>query len=567
MQPRQIIEIIRKWIWLIVLAALLGAVVGLAVNHFVPKKYQATATVFVNSPNHIDYNSLLGAQQAAKAFTSFPQSQPILEAALQLIGDQSLSETQLAMMVTVQNDLNSQYVIIQVTDSNPVRAARLASTIASLSINQFQGTVINGTNTKFLQSEIVRLQNQINSQEQELSSLQSQPASPQQAAQINQVTANLNTLRQQYSQDITNYNDLTSIQVVLLQDAQVPQKPIGLGAPISILIGLLIGLIGITAVVILIEQTDDVLRTPEKVDKASGLTTYITLKQLPETIKQLPWLNSYEPGRGVVVTVKPVKTLARSSGSQENKRIEDADTSQQMSLMTRQASSTAHMNGRTKTNSRFELPESFMALGALLKSDIDHQNLPGEYGRSLLITSPENGDGKTVVASQLALGLARIGARVVLIDTNLRNPHIHKIFGVANRTGLSTILYTDKIGDMTGETVDSLGDVLQPTPEPNLTILPSGPVVDAAPVLLSSARMGNIIDRLSRDAFVIIDSPAVLTTSEAMILASKSGSILMVVNAQHTTAAKLNQSLGMLSHLRVDVRGVVLNQVRKSSRV
>jgi tyrosine-protein kinase Etk/Wzc len=223
------------------------------------------------------------------------------------------------------------------------------------------------------------------------------------------------------------------------------------------------------------------------------------------------------------------------------------------------------MNGRDKPVSRFELPESFLALGVLLSSESDYQqHEPIRRGRSLLVTSPENGDGKTMVAAQLALGLARVGVKVVLIDTNLRRPQIHKIFGVTNRIGLSSILYTDKVRDMNGEMVDTIQGVLQPTPEPNLVILPSGPVVDAAPALLSSTRMAEILGRLSRDTFVVIDSPAVLTTSEAMILASKTDDILMVVVAQRTTAA--NQSLGMLSHLHTPVRGVVLNHVRKSDQ-
>lgn len=566
MQPRQIFDLIKKWFWLIVLAALVGAGAGLAVNHFQPKKYQAAATVFVNSPNRIDYTSLLGAQQAAKAFASFPQSQPILEAAQQQLGDKSLSETQLATMVSVQNDLDSQFVIIQVSDSNPVRAARLASIITKVSINQFQGTVINGTNTKFIQNEITALQNQITSQEQKLTTLQSQPPSTQQTGQIEQLSANLNALRQQYGQDVTTYNDLNSVQVSLLQDAQVPQNPVGLGKPISMAIGLLVGLIAIAGVIILIEQTDDVLRTSAKVNKASGLSTLLALKQLPTTVRQLPWLNNYKPGEGVKVIVKQVTALVQHPISLKDQSEELEDTIQPVALVTELADDKARLNGNNKTYSRFELPESFLTLGVLLKSEANQHNSTDRFGRSLLITSPENGDGKTLVASQIALGLARIGVKVVLIDANVRNPQVHKIFGVINRIGLSTILYTDKVRGVTGEMVDTVEGALQTTSEANLIILSSGPVVDAAPVLLSTARMGEIVNQLSQNAFVVVDSPAILTASEAMILASRSDAILMVVNAKRTTTIRLNQSLDMLSHLHVPVLGVVLNRARKSGR-
>lgn len=569
MQLHQLLELIRKWFWLIVLAALIGAAAGLAVNHFLPKKYQASATILVNTPNHMDQNSLLGAQQAAKALATIPQTQPILQAALQQTGDTSLSETQLATMVTVQNDLDSQYVIVQVTDTDPARAARLASTIARLSINSFQGTAVNDTYTKFLLSEMATLQSQINSQEQQLKTLNSQ--SPPNTPLINQVTTSLNQLRQQYGQDVNDYYQLVSIQATLVQDAQIPQKPVGLGAPITAVIGLLIGLIAIVGIIIIIEQSDDVLRSPEKVGKASGLTTFITLKELPATVKQLPWLNSYDSGRGVVVTVKPATALAQRASSLVSTTSQNEDTP--TAILTQTPSLDAHsngkdlLNGRSKPGSRFVLPESFLAFGVLLNSEMDnHQQIPERSGRAMLVTSPENGDGKTLVASQIALGLARIGAKVVLIDTNLRNPQIHKIFGVPNRIGLESILYTDQVRDVNGEMADTVHGALQPTSEPNLMILPSGPVIEAAPVLLSSSRMAEILDQLTRNAFVIIDSPAVLTTSEAMILASKCDDILMVVNAQRTTAARLNQSLGMLSYLHVPVRGVVLNHAHKSTQ-
>lgn len=568
MQLRQLFGFIRKWFWLIVLAAIIGAVAGLVVQHYLPKKYQAAATVFVNTPDHMDGNSLSGAQQAAKALASIPQTSPVLDAALQKIGDTSLSDTQLAKMVTVQNDLNSQYVIIQVTDSDPARAAKLTSTIARLSIDAFQGKAANGTNTLFLSNEMAALSKQINSQERQLAALQSQ-SPPAPADQINQVSTSLNALRQQYSSDVSAYNQLTSISATLIQDAQVPQKPVGLGAPILAAIGLLIGLIAIAGVIIIIEQSDDVLRTPEKVEKATGLTTFITLKRLPPTIRQLPWLSSYEPGSGVMVRVKPVSAVAQIASSREVAEEEDDETRPLALLPRYQAysNSSEHLNGRVKENSHFALPESFLTLGVLLNSETgNHQYTPERQGKTMLVTSPENGDGKTLVASQIAIGLARIGAKVVLIDANLRSPQIHKIFGATNRIGLSTILCTDRVRDTDGEMVDTVQGALHPTSEPNLMILPGGPEIEAAPVLLSSTRMAEILSQLRRNTFVIIDGPAVLTASEATILASKSDDILMVVNAQRTTTGRLNQSLRMLSYLHVPVRGAVLNQAHKSSQ-
>jgi capsular exopolysaccharide synthesis family protein len=562
-QPRYILGLIRKWFWLLVLAALIGGAAGFIVNRLQPKQYQAVATVFITSPNHIDYSSLLGAQQAARAFAAIPLYPSILESAIKTTGDTSISETQLALMVTVQNDLNSQFVAIQVRDKDPNRAARLASAIARQSVNQFQETITGGNSTKFLQNEIASLQGQIKSQEQALAHLQSQPSSPDQVTLINQASANLGALRQQYSQDVNAYDGLISIQVTLIQDAQVPDKPVGLGGPVAIAIGILVGLIAIVGVIILIEQTDDVLRTPAKVAKATGLPTFITLKHLPGIAKQVPWVNAYRPGAGVTVTVKPIAALTHRASSLDNNNGISEDTAKRLAVMTKAASATPSTPLLNGTKSRFKLPESFLTLGVLLSSDNPQQEVTEGYQKSLIITSPENGDGKTIIASQIALGLARIGVKVVLIDTNLRNPSIHKIFGVSNRIGLSTILSTERIKIATGELVDTTEGALQETSEANLMILPGGPPVETSPTLLSSSRMTDIINQLSQHAFVVIDSAAVLTTSEAIILANKCDSILLVVNARHTTATKLNQSVEMLSRIHVPIEGIVLNQSGK----
>ncbi len=131
MQPRYILGLIRKWLWLIILAALIGGAVGAGVDHILPKKYEADATLFVSSPNHIDENSVLGDQQAARALANFSQSNSVLQATLNSLHIHDLTLPQLTSMVTVQNDLDSQFVIVQVRDKDSQRAAKLASEIGN----------------------------------------------------------------------------------------------------------------------------------------------------------------------------------------------------------------------------------------------------------------------------------------------------------------------------------------------------------------------------------------------------------------------------------------------------
>jgi capsular polysaccharide biosynthesis protein len=136
------------------LAALIGGAVGLAVNLFQPRLYESATTLYVSSPNLSDYQSVLGAQQAAKAFVLFPQSDGMLQTALKTVGTHNLSLSQLSSMVTVDNSLNSQFVVIRVRNSDPTLAAQFASVIAKQSIELYMASQNGFRVTVLQQAEI-----------------------------------------------------------------------------------------------------------------------------------------------------------------------------------------------------------------------------------------------------------------------------------------------------------------------------------------------------------------------------------------------------------------------------
>lgn len=622
MRLRDILGLARKWLWLIILACFIGGIAGLVVDHYQPKKYEADATLFVSSPNRSDYNTLLGDQQAAVALAQYAKSNSVLLAALQKVGDSNLNLMQLTTMVTVENTLNSQFVTIKVLDTNPNRAALLASDIAREAMAQFEATVTDSTMAQTLQAEITKLAQQIKKQEEELAALQRQVAAlrvvgtptPEQTNTINrfnQLNTNLNNLRQLYTQDVNSYTNLTSIQVTLVQDAQVPQKPVGPGVSLAIAIGMLAGLIAIVGVILFIEQTDEVLRTPAKVEKETGLSTLITVKRLPTLAKQVLLMNSHGGGNentdkrqlvpvpksGVswedeqdefvdeALTQKRVTTVAEQAPWLKNHRDLAEATDPRLKAIAKQPPTVVvrklpavvnHHKMRVRATNGFRLPEAFLTLGVFLRSERSQVTSQGNNIGSLLITSPEDGDGKTLMSSQIALGLARVGVEVILIDANLRKPEVHKLFKLSNDIGLSSLLQVndsvyqesdddsfDEASTIHAKLIDLILEAVQPTHEPNLSILPGGPSIDSSPELLSLSTMKAILDRLSAQAFVIIDGPSVLTSSDSVILANKSDAVLLVVDARHTTATKLNQSLEMLSWVNTDILGVVLNQFGK----
>lgn len=593
MEIHYLLQLARKWIWLILLAGFIGGAAGLTVDLLQPKVYQAEATLFVNSPNHSDINTLLGNQQAAKALASFPNSDAVLRATLQVMNDKSLTLPKLSQVVSIQNDRDTQFVTIRVKDSDPRRAALLATEIAKQSIAQFETMISDpGRNIlgQDLQQQVTQLATEIKSTEveiqnqyQQLATIESQPlADPtaqkarvdQQSARIDRLFGTLGGLRsaysQLYSEQIGYYDNVNSIQVTLLQDAQIPQKSSRIEKSIAITMGALAGLIAIVGVIIFLEQTDDILRTPEKIVEATALPILMHIAYLPTATKSLVLLSAPSGNLNNIPKLDVPSAKAKPvTGDQSDKWVVpsghdpadgEIDTVKLTQMTLKQSTALLEniSNGRKKV--RYQLREEFLTLGVFLNTQPEQFAADGRVASPLLITSPEEGEGKTLVAAQIALSLARLGVKVVLVDGNLRNPQLHTLFGLSNRVGLSTLLSGSKI-------YITADDALKQTDEPHLAILTAGPEISSPAEVLASPELTAIIDQLAKDAFVVIDSPAVLTASEAVIMASKSEQALLVVTTRQTASSKLKRSIEMLTWTNVNVLGLVLNQASKEPQI
>lgn len=171
--------------------------------------------------------------------------------------------------------------------------------------------------------------------------------------------------------------------------------------------------------------------------------------------------------------------------------------------------------------------------------------------RVLEVVSAQPDEGKTTVASNLAVVLSQSGNRVVLVDGDLRAPRIDRIFAVDRSRGL-----TDNLA---GESLDV---TLQPVSE-HLTVLVAGPTPDNPSDLLSGKRMRAVLDELRlRFDFVVVDSAPVLSVSDGLTIAQYVDGVVVVAQSARTTVTPLDQALAMLEQVGAPVLGVVLNRVR-----
>ncbi len=196
--------------------------------------------------------------------------------------------------------------------------------------------------------------------------------------------------------------------------------------------------------------------------------------------------------------------------------------------------------------------ESYRSLRTSLQFARQEQQL-----RSLVLTSPGVGEGKTATLANLGVVFAQAGERVLLVSCDLRRPRIGSFFGLEEHEGLTSVL----LGQRT------LEQTLLPVPDiDRLSLLPAGPVPPNPAELLNSARALDIFMRL-RDQYdlVLIDSPPVLPVTDAAILSQYADATLMLAAAGQTRRADLHRAVEKLDQVGAKILGTVLNKVSKQT--
>lgn len=175
--------------------------------------------------------------------------------------------------------------------------------------------------------------------------------------------------------------------------------------------------------------------------------------------------------------------------------------------------------------------------------------------RTIVVTSAVPGEGKSVIAANLAIVMAQAGERVILVDADMRRPAQHALFGLSAATGLST-LYLEDEADVHSAVINAL----RPTAVPNLRLLDAGQIPPNPAELLASARTSKVVEILSAQANVVIfDTPAMGLLTDAVIVGSHADATLVVIRARSTRRDLVKMALAKLAAVDARVVGVVLN--------
>jgi capsular exopolysaccharide synthesis family protein len=173
--------------------------------------------------------------------------------------------------------------------------------------------------------------------------------------------------------------------------------------------------------------------------------------------------------------------------------------------------------------------------------------------KSIVVTSSKRGEGKTTTCVNLAITLAQANKKVLLMDCDLRNPKIHRILGLRNVDGVSTIL---------ADGSKPLNLLIENTAIPNLYVLTAGQIPPNPSELIGSPMMKKCLSALSqRFDHVLVDTPPLLAVTDGSILANLVDGVILVIRGGDTTKEAIMRSKQLLTHAHARIIGTMLNNV------
>jgi len=341
----------------------------------------------------------------------------------------------------------------------------------------------------------------------------------QTAVQFNLLTQNVETAKSLYTDFLqkTRQADIEMAQqsrdVSIAEPARTPGGPIGPQRFRSVLLSFLLSLAAGVGLCFLLDHLDNTIKTVDDV------TRYVRLPALGV----IPALNSASSRRGVYGGRKAALNGKTAPGALQA------------------TSALARGEGSSPVAEAYRMLRTSILLAAA-----------GHPPKTILMTSSQPGEGKTTTSVNTGICLSQMGAKVLIIDADMRRPRVHKIFGLNHRRGLSNYLSSDLL----------LKNVVQPTRMPNLWVLPSGIVPPNSADLLSSEKMHSMLQKLSGHFdHILIDSPPITSVTDPVLLSRMVDGVVMVIHGGKSSREMVAHARQELQNVGAKVLGVVLNNV------
>lgn len=463
--------------------------------------YSATATMMINpgtsAASYTDYNAIITAERLTESYQQLVTAQPMRERVQKALGDSPVSAGYSASAAN-----QSQVISVTATGTDPDQVALVANTV----VTEFQGYIGDQTAERVATAR-ERIDNQISVLEERRTQIDAEIGQLESSQNANSETTqrDIDDLRTERSNITSSLLDLQ--QQALTLEGQVTASGVQIqklndaqvpGAPFSPqpMRSLMLGLF---------------------VGALLGAGVVALLEFLDNTVKPEVDIQTLT-GAPLLATVSQIAKLEPGG--------------RQVYTMSQPQSAAAESMRLLRTNLEF----------ASASDPI----------QAMTVSSSTPGEGKSTTAANLGVVMAQSGLATVVIDGDLRKPTQNRIFGVDNGAGLTTLLtHPDQ----------SWQDVAKKVALPGLFLIPSGPIPPNPSDLLASDRFARLIERIKTEAdLVIIDSPPVLSASDALAISRHTDGVVLVSYSGKTRTDALRHAAHSIHQGGIRLIGVVLNR-------
>lgn len=504
MELRQYGRIFWKWLWLIIAGAVVAGGVTYLVSSRATPIYRASTQLLIqqaNSPSGLQYSDVLTSERLAANYARLLTTRPVLN---QVAANLRLPEVTSKIIVDPVRE--TQIIVLHVEDPNPALATAIANDLPEVFIGQNEkqqqqriNTTLEAYETQIdgVQANIEQTQSQL----QTFDALENdgEELTLDQQAQRARLETSLAQYRSSLADLLRNRDDVKRAEanrgdtITVVEPALEPSASVRPRVLLNTLIAAALGALLMTALAFLIEYLDDTIKLPDDASRVTGLPALGSLVQY----------RNGDKGRRLI----------------------------------------------TATNPQSPFSEAYRTL----RTNIQFSSLDKPI-ETLMVTSSSPGEGKSTTAGNLAVVIAQSGKRTILIDTDLRRPVLHQIFGLPNAVGVTTALLLPEDSDLT--------PFLQATEVDNLWLMSSGPQPPNPSELLGSHRMAELIKELHTYGDVLVfDSPPTLAVTDAAVLARQMDGVLLVVESAKTREAAAKRAAQGLSKVNANVLGVAVNRI------
>jgi len=494
---RNYLQPLFKWWWLLAAAAGIAAISSAIYTLQQPPVYRARTTVMVGSaiydpnPNN---SALQLTQQLAQNYANIAKRQGVRQATQEALGVNWLPEYHVWVVP------QSPIIEFAVDASDPQFAQAVANELVNQLILQGPTQDAEQERQAFVAERLQKLETSIRETEDEIERLQNELASLLSAREIADTEAQIQALQNKLNTLDANYGTLLSTTqqgalntLNVIEPAALPTRPRDSGLEKNVLLAALMGLMLAAGGAYLLEYIDDSIRSEEAITRLHDMAM----------LGKIPQWDVASQGDDV-----PLMLTDDQAPATEAYRM-------------------------LRTNLQFA------AVGKALNT--------------ILVTSPTEGDGKSMTAANLGAALAKIGKTVIIVDADLRRPKLHRLFSRINNVGVTTALLSDEW---------HFDVLLQETPVDGLRVLTSGPLPPNPAELLGSQRMRELLDTLQTQAdIVILDSPPATLVSDTAMLSTLVDGVLIVFRHGHTRREAAKRALATLTQVNAHLAGAVLNGV------